>query len=101
MSLNPGSVTIAADGSITGTGLALAICDAILADASPVGRRNSAALVGPFSERLAAAIITHITEHGVVTVTVRTTDAGLQRDPSDETPTLAPAENKTLPGSLT
>lgn len=48
-------------------------------------------------QAIAGAIVAHIQANA--TVTVKTTDSGLQRDNTGGNPaTLAPASNKTLPG---
>lgn len=102
MALEVGSVSIGPGGTPTGSGLALALYNALLAPASPSARALPA-ISGPISQvsvALATAIIGHLTEHGVVTVSVTPSDAGLQRDPADEAPTLAPVETKTLTGSI-
>lgn len=68
MALLAGTCVIAPGGIVTGTGLAKAIADACMAP-NPPGATTESALQN-FSNRLAAAIVDHITTNASVTVTV-------------------------------
>lgn len=48
-----------------------------------------------FSTALATAIVTHVTTSGEAVI--KTSDAGLQRDPATSIDTLGPSADKTIP----
>jgi hypothetical protein len=106
MALEAGTVTIAEDKTVTGTGLAKELAAAFLIE-WPYEHLNGAAgasirrYVKSTAEQQAAAIIGYLLANAVITVTVKTTDAGLQRDPASADPTLGPSTAKTLEGTLT
>lgn len=101
MTLEIGTIEVDANGDATGTGLAFAIFNGALSALSGENRSKVAGGMAPFCTGIAMAIIEHLTEHGVVSVEVTPSNAGLQRNPEDSAPTLAPAETKTLTGSIT
>ena len=125
MRLDAGSATINSDMTVTGSGLALtiaqALVDAVTATSrNPVDwrRRNLAfSATTPFAvdadvrkhfeltaNGVAAAIVNHLTAHAEVTVTIAPADSGLQRTPNPNNPntnTQGPATTKTLFGTLT
>lgn len=103
MALEAGSITVDSDGSATGTGLAYAMFSGALGSVTAANRARIAADIAPFFEGLAEAIIDHITANAEITVTIETTDVGLQRTPNPnnaETATLGPATQKVLTGSI-
>lgn len=106
MALNAGTCTIAADKTVGGTGLARALAEAFMPALAttpglqPLSRSTMEAL---FNGQ-AAAIVNHIVNNAEITVTVKTTDAGLQRTPNPNnpnTPTLGPSIDTDLTGSIT
>jgi hypothetical protein len=103
MALLAGSCTIAADKTVSGTGLARALAEAHMVALSALpglAPRSRSAMEALFNAQ-AAAIVDHITANAEVTVTITPSDSGLQRDPASSDPTLAPAADKVLTGTLT
>lgn len=101
MPLEAGSCTIANNGTVSGTGLAKAMADALMT-APPSGGGSNKSLE-QWTNLLAAAIVDHLVSNAQITVTVSPADAGLQRTPNPNdpnTPTLGPATAVELPGSL-
>jgi hypothetical protein len=106
MALDAGTVTIAADKSVAGSGLAKVIADSQVAlfPTLPGFAPGTRAGIKSFSEGLAAAIVSYLVAHADIRVTIATTDSGLQRTPNPNNPstaTLGPSADKTLSGSLT
>lgn len=122
MAMTIGSVEIADDLSWSGSGMAAAIfqerasvalaafeeelpedlSDEGLA-ALTQGRREQLMLIANEAMSLARAIVPYIQDNADVTVTITTSDSGLQRMPAsttEDTPTKAPGTNKTLTGSV-
>ena len=91
MALVKGTITINSAGVATGTGMALRIYNGVMSalDADALAAVGSS--MKQFCEGLAGAIVDEITENAEVTVTVQTTDSGLQRM-SD--PVLADADTQ-------
>ena len=103
MALQSGTVTVNSQGSATGSGLAIAIFNGVLAAVPENARKQIASSMGPFCEALATAIVTHFTENAEINLTIATTDSGLQRipyPPTVGTPTDGPASDVTLSGSI-
>lgn len=103
MGLSAGTVDIDGDGNVTGSGLALAIFEGTSGALSDEIKAKIGSSMKPFCEGLAAAIVDHIQDNAVVTVTVHTTDGALQRTPNPNTAntdTQGPASNKTLSGTV-
>jgi hypothetical protein len=119
MAMSAGTVSVADNETVTGSGLALALYDAIRSEEDankplpsltpPLDWDRSAAAweaeIKPVrlrilrsSARLAraisSAVVTHITTNGEAVIT--TGDSGLQRDPATSTPTLAPSSTQTI-----
>lgn len=104
MALQAGSITIAADGTATGTGLSLAIFNGALQALDADARARVANAMKPFCEGVASAIVTHLVENAEVSVRIETTDVGLQRTPNPNNPstdTAGPSAQKTLRGTIT
>lgn len=104
MALAAGTISVDGAGNATGTGLAIDIFNQALSAVPSDRKAQIAAAMAPFCVGLASAIVGHITAHAVVQVTIRTTDAGLQRLPATfvaSADTLGPAADKTFTGSLT
>jgi hypothetical protein len=103
MALEIGSVIVAADGSVTGSGLSLAIFNGALSGVGETDRAKVAEGMAPFCNGIAAAIINHFVANAEVEVTITPTDGGLQTLPAVSTPgtpTDPPVENKVFTGSL-
>ena len=103
MPLTPGTCAIAENGTVTGTGLAKAMADALMASSSAAGKGANAGLQA-WTNALAVAIVDHLVANAAITVTVAPTDAGLQRTPNPNdpaTPTLGPTSDVVLNGALT
>lgn len=107
MALAAGSCAVASDGTVSGTGLAKAIADAHTAAFAAVSmppdviaKLMSSGYTAAFSNSLAAAIVNHITANAAVTVTIHTTDTGLQTSTAVASPTGGPASNKTITGTV-
>jgi hypothetical protein len=101
MALSAGTVTVDEDGAATGTGLAFAIFEGALADVDEDARSKVAASMKPFCEGLAAAIVNHFKDNGLIVVSVSA--GGLQRTPSPNDPntaTLAPSSPVELSGTI-
>lgn len=103
MALTVGSVAVDDDGNVTGSGLSRTICDALVlgVDAEVLAPLGDA--IAPLATALATAIVDEITTNAVVTVTIETSDSGLQRTPNPnnaDTPTQGPATQKTLTGTI-
>ncbi len=101
MALEAGMCTIAADNAVTGTGLAKAMAEALMA-APPPGA-GSRQMLEQWTNLLAAAIVDHLVSNAQISVVVAPTDAGLQRTPSPNnpnTPTVGPASPVVLSGEL-
>lgn len=98
MAMTAGSVTVADNGSASGTGFAKAIYDELIkmpadfgdpAPMSVAGKRGQAS----FANRLATALVGYMTANAEAKIS--TTDAGLQRDNTGGNPaTLAPVADK-------
>lgn len=109
MALEAGSCTVSpTDGSISGTGLAVVLAEndrAYMASVLPNYRwwkdARARANLESHTNGLAVAIIEYLLANAEITVTVKTTDAGLQRDPASSDPTLAPSADKEIQGALT
>lgn len=101
MALSAGTVTVADDGTASGGGLARAIYDAQIAafssyfPSAPIGQKRGFA---SFCNATASAIVSYLTANAAITVTVHTTDSGLQQVALVDT--SGPATNKTLSGTL-
>ena len=100
MTLSAGSVTYAEDGSYSGTGMAKAMADGMAAQfAGEKFNQNTGKLINA----LASSVVSYMTSNASVTITVKTTDSGLQRTPSPNnasTATQGPAADKTLSGTV-
>jgi hypothetical protein len=105
MALEAGSCTIAPDKTVSGTGLARAIAENYLPVFGSIGLPTASLdKLAQFCNGLATAIVDHIVANAEITVTVTTLDAGLQRTPNPNdpnTPTLGPASDVELTGSIT
>lgn len=107
MALTAGTVSIANDGTVTGTGLAKAIGDAFRGMVAAVpgsGSQSFGAISSPGTVALingiAAALVNYITANAEVTVTIHTTDAGLQTSSGSGSPTTGPAADKVIIGTV-
>ena len=114
MGMTAGTVTVAADGTVTKSGLAGEIFDEFVdnyaddiesitgepAEPIPDGADGAKIKQGYaiFARNVATAVVTHISANADVTIT--TSDAGLQRDPATSNDTLAPSGDKTLIGAV-
>lgn len=119
MSLAAGSCSIAEDGTVTGSGLAAALGNALVALWNetillPIPPYTGALAPAPLTKahdglaaqanHLASAIIGYLVANAVVTVAIPTSASGLQRTPNPNNPntdTQGPATAKTLSGTLT
>jgi hypothetical protein len=103
MALEAGSCTINADGTVTGTGLAHAVATEYVTRVEGLVLKRPAVREAyeQLSEAIAAAVVGYLLANADISVTVKTTDGGLQRDPASSDPTLAPSTDKTITGSLT
>ena len=102
MALTAGSCTIDAEGNVSGTGLAKAMADALMA--TPPAGLSTNQMLAQWTNLLAAAIVDHLVSNAAISVTVAPSDAGLQRTPNPNdpnTPTQGPAAEVVLAGSLT
>ena len=119
MSLDAGSCSIAGDGTVTGSGLAAALGNALVAmwnetvllptppytgalAPAPLAKAHDA--LASQANHLASAIIGYLVANAEVTVTIAPADSGLQRTPNPNNPntnTQGPATTKTLFGTLT
>jgi hypothetical protein len=114
MPLTIGSVTVDGEGGHTGSGLTKRLVDATLATPAMAAMLATDGLTtaqkieiieaqAAYSQAQATAIIEEIQANAVVTVTIGTGDAGLQRLPASlvqDEPTKAPASPKTLGGTV-
>lgn len=103
MALDAGSLTVDDDGNVTGSGLSLAIFNGACSALDDDIKATIAEGMAPFCEGLATAIVDHIRDNAEVTVTIQTTDTGLQRLPAILTPgsdTDGPTLAKALTGTL-
>jgi hypothetical protein len=103
MALVKGTITVDEDGVATGTGLALRIYNGIMGGVGADEKAAVGASMKDFCEGLAEAIVDEIRANAEVTVTITTSDAGLQRLPAslvENEPTKAPAASKTLTGTI-
>ena len=104
MSLSGGSCSVAADGTVTGDGLAVPIAQAYvqtfqeLVAAGDIDPKISG-WMQVFAPRLGAAIVDYLKANAEVVVTIRTTDDRLQRTPDGDT--LGPTTNRTVLGEIT
>jgi hypothetical protein len=103
MALNAGSISVDGFGNATGTGLAIDMFNDALASLTSDTRKQIAAQIAPFFNGLATAIVSHIVANAAVTVTIHTTDSGLQRLTATFVPnadTQGPSADKTLSGTV-
>jgi hypothetical protein len=103
MALNAGSVSIASDGTASGTGLAREIYDDYLPKVAgvPAGAQGAAAKhqLADLCNSFASKTIAHIVANAEVTTTIAAGDAALQRTPNPNnanTDTQGPSGTKTL-----
>lgn len=102
MALDAGTdVAVDANGDVTGgSGLKLAVFTALVVPVPDLPEAKAAlrqALAG-ITNAVSQAVIDHIKANAVVTVTVHTTDSGLQR--AGGTPTDGPTSDKVLSGTI-
>jgi len=104
MALEAGTVSIDAEGNVTGSGLALAIAEHIF---GPLPKdlltMDMVRATWPnFPIELATAIVDYLKANTVVAVSIPTTATGLQTVSSAKpgTPTGGPVEEKTLTGGI-
>ena len=104
MSLTIGSCTVDSSGTVTGTGLSAGIANAFRTALQSSGALHLSDVMTPFigtlATQLATAIINHITATAAVTITIHTTDTGLQTSASAGNPTTGPAADKTVTGTI-
>jgi len=104
MTLLAGTLDVDDPSAVTGSGLALAIFNGITASTPADAKTRVAPSLKPFCEGLAEAIVDHLVSNAAITVTVHTSDTGLQTTPNPNNPSTAtagPASNKQLSGALT
>jgi hypothetical protein len=110
MALEGGSCTVSADGTVAGTGLSVPIAEWMVGPPTSSLRRylrSSSPLrlnMAASAQTLATAIIDYLLANAEITVTVKTTDAGLQRTPNPNNPNTAtqgPAGDVPLTGTIT
>lgn len=103
MALEAGSCTINANGTVTGTGLSRAVAQEYVTRVEGLVLKRPAVRQAyeQLSEAIAAAVVSYLLANADISVTVKTTDSGLQRDPASTDPTLGPSADKTLEGTLT
>jgi hypothetical protein len=113
MAIEGGNVaSIDVNNVVTGTGLAEQIAAAILAQNiryAPAGvdgvmARAARVAAKNFGNLLGPPIINYLLANAEVVVSIKTTDAGLQRTPNPNnpnTPTLGPSADVSLTGELT
>lgn len=101
MALTVGSCAVDTLGNVTGSGLSADLANAFrTALSTPQVSKNLSDVMTPFigvlCTQLAVAIIGHIQANASVTMTIRTTDGGLQTSAAAGNPTTGPAANKTV-----
>lgn len=111
MTLSAGTVTVASDLSHSGSGAALelyeslktiATSDATWDDAPDAQKKAMLDNFALLSTKL-GVLVDYIKNNAVVSVTIGTGDAGLQRMPAstaEDTPTKAPASAKSITGTV-
>lgn len=124
MSWQAGTVEIADDEGVSGSGQALALYNAIKTEEEsenplpsltppPNWPKTAKAWEQEIKKirlkilrgyarraRAIASIATYATTNAVVTVTIETTDSGIQRDPATSDPCLGPSTQKQISGSI-
>lgn len=103
MALDAGSIEVDDDGVATGSGLALAIFNGAVGGLDAETQALIAAGMKSFCEGIATAIVDHIRDNAEVTITIQTSDSGLQRTPNPVLPdvdTQGPSIAKTLTGTV-
>lgn len=94
MAMAAGSVSISGGGVVSGTGAARFLYDELIQDYSSPSQPQKVQIAA-FCNRL-AKLITYIEDNAEITVTIKTTDSGLQR--AGGVATDAPATNKAVTG---
>lgn len=92
----PGTIDVSDPENVTGTGLAFEMFQGAMSAVPPENLSVVAASMKPYFEGLAAAIVNHIKNNASITVTVHTTDSGLQRVGGVDT--QGPGTNKQITG---
>jgi len=103
MAMIAGTIDVTDPENVTGTGLAFAMFEGSLSTVPAANKAAIAAGMKPYFEGLAAAIVNHIKDNAEITVTVQTTDSGLQRTPNPNNPDTdcqGPSGDKTLTGTI-
>jgi len=103
MAMLAGTIDVSDPENVTGTGLAFAMFQGALSTVPAANKAAIAAGMKPYFEGLAAAIVDHIQDNAVITVTIETTDSGLQRTPNPNNPDTncqGPSAQKTLSGTI-
>jgi hypothetical protein len=101
VTLLAGSCSIAPGGAVTGTGLAKALADAMMAPPAPGADSNK--MLEQWANLTAAAIVNYLTANASITVTIKPSDVGLQQAPTPggPVPTLGPLLPVPLTGTVT